>query len=134
LADDVEAVSSGLEGAQGVLGEVGAQVESAGKHLTQFQKFLTTWRLQVPRFGVSPQLGPLVGPIDEQLNRTHEELTALRSLARACVAEARPFDRLPMEEILGRINAASRHLISDNYEHTQAVFHSMGLAMPRGVR
>ncbi|MDR2380080.1 MAG: hypothetical protein LBE08_02705 [Bifidobacteriaceae bacterium] len=134
LADDVEAVASGLEGAQGVLNEVGAQVESAGAHLGQFQKFLTTWRIQVPRFGVSAQLGPLVGPIDQQLNRSHEELNALRSLAKACIAEARPFDRVPMEEILGRINHASRNLIRDNYEHTQAVFKSLGLAMPRGVR
>ncbi|MDR1118358.1 MAG: hypothetical protein LBL01_03555 [Bifidobacteriaceae bacterium] len=134
LADDVEAVASGLEGAQGVLTEVGGQVEAAGAHLSQFQKFLTNWRIQVPRFGVSAQLGPLVGPIDQQLNRTHEELTALHSLARACVAEARPFDRVPMEEILARINAASRNLIRDNYEHTQAVFNSMGLAMPEGVR
>ncbi|MDR2380580.1 MAG: hypothetical protein LBE08_05300 [Bifidobacteriaceae bacterium] len=134
LADDVETVSAGLEGAQSVLSQVGAQVESANSHLTQFQKFLTTWRIQVPRFGVSAQLGPLVGPIDQQLNRTHEELSALRTLARACIAEARPFDRAPMEEILARINTASRHLIRDNYEHTQAVFKSMGLTMPRGVR
>jgi hypothetical protein len=75
-----------------------------------------------------------VGPIDEQLNRTHEELGSLRTLARACVAEARPFDRVPLEEILSRINSSSRNLIRDNYEHTQAVFNSLGLAMPRGVR
>jgi aerotaxis receptor len=134
LADDVEAVSSGLEGAQGVLTEVGAQVEAAGSRLTQFQKFLTTWRLQVPKFGVSPQLGPLVGPIDDQLRASHAELSSLRTLAKACIAEARPFDRVPMEEILGRINTSSRNLIRDNYEHTQAVFNSLGLAMPRGVR
>ncbi|MDR2454294.1 MAG: hypothetical protein LBD51_07095 [Bifidobacteriaceae bacterium] len=134
LADDVEAVASGLESAQRVLNDVGAQVESASGHLNKFQKFLTTWRIQVPRFGVSAQLGPLVGPIDKQLNRSHEELKALRALAHACIAEARPFDRVPMEEILGRINTASRNLIHENYEHTQAVFNSMGLAMPRGVR
>ncbi|MDR0592442.1 MAG: hypothetical protein LBG60_04110 [Bifidobacteriaceae bacterium] len=134
LADDVEAVSAGLEGAQQVLTDVGRHVESAGASLGQFQKFLSAWRIQVPKYGVSAQLGPLVGPIDEQLHRSHEELSALRELAKACVDEARPFDRVPMEEILGRINHASRHLISENYDHTQAVFNSLGLAMPRGVR
>ncbi|MDR0625952.1 MAG: hypothetical protein LBG11_01620 [Bifidobacteriaceae bacterium] len=134
LADDVEAVSSGLEGAQQVLADVGRHVESAGASLGQFQKFLSAWRIQVPRYGVSAQLGGLVGPIDGQLHRSHEELGALRDLARACIAEARPFDRVPMEEILGRINAASRHLISENYDHTRAVFNSLGLAMPRGVK
>ncbi|MDR2374714.1 MAG: hypothetical protein LBD77_11630 [Bifidobacteriaceae bacterium] len=134
LADDVEAVSSGLEGAQQVLTDVGRHVELAGASLGQFQKFLSAWRIQVPRYGVSNQLGPLVGPIDGQLHRSHEELSALRELAKVCVDEARPFDRVPMEEILGRINAASRHLISDNYDHTQAVFNSMGLVMPKGVR
>ncbi|MDR1633499.1 MAG: hypothetical protein LBS27_00940 [Bifidobacteriaceae bacterium] len=134
LADDVEAVSSGLEGAQQVLTDVGRHVESAGASLGQFQKFLSAWRIQVPKYGVSPQLGHLVGPIDERLHESHEELSSLRSLARACIDEARPFDRVPMEEILGRINAAARHLISDNYDHTQAVFNSMGLVMPRGVR
>jgi hypothetical protein len=134
LADDVAAVASGLEGAQRVLTDVGQHVESAGAQLGRFQKFLTNWRVQVPKFGVSAQLGPLVGPIDEQLHRSHEELTSLRSLAKACVAEARPFDRAPLEEILGRINAPSRHLISENVEHTKAVFNSMGLAMPKGVQ
>jgi hypothetical protein len=134
LADDVEAVSSGLEGAQQVLSDVGRHVESAGASLGQFQKFPSAWRIQVPKYGVSAQLGPLVGPIDQQLHRSHEELGALRELAKACVDDARPFDRVPMEEILGRINAASRHLISENYDHTQAVFNSLGLAMPRGVR
>ncbi|MDR2567383.1 MAG: hypothetical protein LBC97_15240 [Bifidobacteriaceae bacterium] len=134
LADDVEAVSSGLEGAQQVLTDVGRHVESAGASLGQFQKFLSAWRIQVPKYGVSAQLGPLVGPIDERLHKSHEELSSLRSLAKACVDEARPFDRAPLEEILGRINATARHLISDNYDHTQAVFNSMGLVMPRGVR
>ncbi|MDR1440947.1 MAG: hypothetical protein LBJ02_00895 [Bifidobacteriaceae bacterium] len=134
LADDVEAVSSGLEGAQQVLTDVAQHVESAGASLGQFQKFLSAWRIQVPRYGVSSHLGPLVGPIDQQLHRSHEELSSLRNLARACVAEARPFDRVPMEEILGRINAASRHLISDNYDQTQAVFNSIGLVMPKGAR
>ncbi|MDR3107578.1 MAG: hypothetical protein LBU05_05205 [Bifidobacteriaceae bacterium] len=134
LADDVEAVSAGLEGAQQVLTDVGRHVESAGASLGQFQKFLSAWRIQVPKYGVSAQLGSLVGPIDQQLHRSHEELGALRDLAETCVDEARPFDRVPMEEILGRINAASRHLISENYDHTQAVFNSLGLAMPRGVR
>jgi aerotaxis receptor len=134
LADDVEAVSAGLEGAQQVLTDVARHVDESWGSLGQFQKFLSAWRIQVPKYGVSLQLGPLVGPIDEQLHRSHEELSSLRDLAKACVAEARPFDRVPMEEILGRINAASRHLISDNYDHTQAVFNSMGLAMPKGVR
>jgi aerotaxis receptor len=134
LADDVEAVAAGLHGAEAVLTQVGQQVETAGAGLAQFQKILATWRIQVPRYGVSQQLGSLVGPIDQQLHRSHQELGTLRQLAQACIAEAHPFDPVPLEESLARVNHASRNLIRDHYEHTQTVFQSMGLAMPRGVR
>jgi aerotaxis receptor len=112
LTEDVLGLARELEAAGSSLVNVASEVDACSAEFGQFQKLLTAWRLQVPRYGMSRTLGPLVGPIDAQLSRGHEELAALRSLAGQCVDEARPVDHRALQRPIDRISEATATLLA----------------------
>ncbi|MDR0593864.1 MAG: PAS domain-containing protein [Bifidobacteriaceae bacterium] len=112
LSDDVGTLTLDLDSATTTLAEVSAEVEACSAQFGQFQKLLTAWRLQVPRYGLSRRLEPLVGPIDEQLARGHGELAALRGLAAQCSGAAEPVDGAPLQDSIDRISRLADGLLA----------------------
>ncbi|GIG36873.1 PAS domain-containing protein [Cellulomonas pakistanensis] len=110
LRDDLTAATVELAAAAGVLRGVGGDLESAHDRLRRTDRFLATWRVQVPRYQVSRQLAPYVSPIDGRLRMSHEQLAAMRDLAQECEREARPFDDTALRGLVGRIARAADEL------------------------
>lgn len=107
LRDDLAGARQGLEDGAAVLRRVGLGLELAHVRLRRTDRFLATWRVQVPRYQVSRQLAPYVSPIDGRLRMSHEQLTALRDLAERCAAEAEPFDDAALRALVDRVAAAA---------------------------
>ncbi|MBW0255853.1 PAS domain-containing protein [Cellulomonas sp. PS-H5] len=110
LRDDLATANRDLADGGAVLRRVGAGLEVAHDRLRRTDRFLATWRVQVPRYQVSRQLAPYVSPIDGRLRMSHEQLAALRDLADRCAAEAQPFDDGPLRVLVDRVAAAARGL------------------------
>lgn len=89
LCDDMDALTRTTRSRLRAVREAS---ELACDQLARFQTFLSTWRLQVPRFGVSAELGPHVGPVDGHLGTGRTRIAALRELAERCVAGGGPVD------------------------------------------
>jgi len=89
----------GLQALARDLGEVQTQMRT-------FQRQLATWRLLVPRYGLSRQLDPFTGPIDGQLNSGLRQIGALREIVAQCQAVAQPVDDAPMAAAVGAVTAA----------------------------
>ena len=112
LRDDLTAATAELAAAAGALHGVGADLTSAHDRLRRTDRFLATWRVQVPRYQVSRQLAPYVSPIDGRLRMSHEQLAAMRELAQECAQEARPFDDTALRGLVGRIARAADELLA----------------------
>jgi aerotaxis receptor len=110
LADDVVSLSRQLDGASADLSQTSEEIGACGAQFGQFQKLLATWRLLVPRYGLSQTLGPMVAPIDRQLSDGLDQVGRLRDLARACVEESHTVDTEALLEPINRIAAAVRSL------------------------
>lgn len=106
LREDLEGMAGAAETAARALDAVGADIEQAREQLAGFRTFLSTWRIQVPRYGVARQLGGHVGPVDDHLARGHGRIAALRELAVQCVAAAQPVDRTALSAAVQRIRQA----------------------------
>jgi aerotaxis receptor len=111
LSDDVQQLSQDMAETGAILRRVALEIDSCTAQFGQFQKLLSTWRLQVPRYGLSNTLGPLVGPIDAQLNASHDQLANLRRLAGQCSAEAKPFDNEALFGPISRISHIAGSLV-----------------------
>lgn len=112
LRDDLTAATAELAAAAGVLRAVGTDLEQAHDRLRRTDRFLATWRVQVPRYQVSRQLAPYVSPIDGRLRMSHEQLGAMRDLAQACEREARPFDDTALRGLVDAIARAAEGLLA----------------------
>lgn len=88
-----------------------ADIERAVAGLERFQWFLSTWRIQVPRYGVSRQLAGYVAPLDAQLHEGMDLLSALHVLIARCREEARPFDAGRFADVVGRIRHAAQQVV-----------------------
>lgn len=110
LEDDLTAATVDLADGAAELRLVAADLDGAHDHLRRTDRFLATWRVQVPRYQVSRQLAPYVSPIDGRLRMSHEQLTSLRELARRCASEAEPFDDQPLRLLVRRIADAAAGL------------------------
>lgn len=103
LDSGVRDATTGLTWACEELDATRADIERAVADLERFQWFLSTLRIQVPRYGVSRQLAGYVGPLDAQLHEGMDLLVALRVLIDRCRQEARPFEAGRLAEIVERI-------------------------------
>lgn len=110
VQEDVDALAATGESTARRLAAVRDDVEATRRRLEQFRTFLSTWRLQVPRYGVTRELGSHVGPIDDHLTRGHGRIAALRHLADQCLAEATPLDSAALIGPLWRITSAAEAL------------------------
>ncbi|WP_158376061.1 PAS domain-containing protein [Cellulosimicrobium cellulans] len=110
LRDDLATARQDLADGAAVLRRVGLGLEVAHERLRRTDRFLATWRVQVPRYQVSRQLAPYVSPIDGRLRMSHEQLAALRDLAERCADEARPFDDAALSALVDRVADAARGL------------------------
>jgi aerotaxis receptor len=110
LEDDLTAATVDLADGADVLRLVAADLDGAHDRLRRTDRFLATWRVQVPRYQVSRQLAPYVSPIDGRLRMSHEQLTELRELARRCASESEPFDDGPLRLLVRRIADAAAGL------------------------
>jgi aerotaxis receptor len=111
LEDDLTAASVDLADGADALRLVSADLDGAHDRLRRTDRFLATWRVQVPRYQVSRQLAPYVSPIDGRLRMSHEQLTSLRDLAHRCAAESQPFDDGPLRLLVHRIAVAAAGLV-----------------------
>jgi hypothetical protein len=112
LRDDLTGATAELAAAAGVLRAVGGDLEAAHDRLRRTDRFLATWRVQVPRYQVSRQLAPYVSPIDGRLRMSHEQLGAMRDLAQECEREARPFDDTALRGLVDAIARATEGLLA----------------------
>ncbi|HUX68910.1 MAG TPA: PAS domain-containing protein [Cellulomonadaceae bacterium] len=110
LEEGTENVTASLTRTNAELRDVADRVIDAEARLHEFQHLLATWRLLVTRYQMSRQLGPHVGPIDDQLRAGSEQLISLRNLARQCLAEALPYDTERLREPVGRVARAGDDL------------------------
>ncbi|WP_130414270.1 PAS domain-containing protein [Xylanimonas ulmi] len=92
LSDDLSRMADAAEATSRRLGLIRQDVDRAREELEGYRVFLSTWRIQVPRYGVARQVGPHVGPIDSHLRRGHDRIADLRALAQQCEANATPVD------------------------------------------
>lgn len=122
LQEDLDALTASGERSARQLAAVRDEVEATRGRLEQFRTFLSTWRLQVPRYGVTQQLGPHVGPIDDLLARGHGRIAALRRLAEQCVAQAAPVDAAALVGPLWRLTDLVATLRTDT--DTDAATHA----------
>ncbi|QAY64552.1 hypothetical protein ET495_16575 [Xylanimonas allomyrinae] len=98
-ADEVASTTEGLQTMSRDIGEVEREMRS-------FQRQLATWRLLIPRYGLSQRLDPFTEPIDAQLAFGLDQIGALRALAGQCVAASRPFDVAPMAAAVQAVRSA----------------------------
>jgi aerotaxis receptor len=98
-AREVILTTEGLRSLAQDLGEVEGEMRN-------FQRQLATWRLLIPRYGLSRRLDPFTGPIDVQLNSGLNQIGDLRKLAGECVASAQPFNTAPMAAAVGAVTRA----------------------------
>ena len=110
LEEGTENVSASLTDTSAELRDAADQVIDAETRLQEFQHLLATWRLLVTRYQMSRQLGPHVGPIDDQLRAGSDQLSSLRNLARQCLAEAQPYDTARLRTPVARVARASEDL------------------------
>ncbi|MDR1441395.1 MAG: PAS domain-containing protein [Bifidobacteriaceae bacterium] len=132
LSDDIASMAQELELMGRSLGDVARQIDASSGQFGQFQKLLTAWRIQVPRYGMSQTLGPLVGPIDARLSHGHEELAALKSLAVQCEREARPVDRAALQQPIDAIAQVTSRLLAGPSRGPGGPFSGSGRAAPPG--
>lgn len=122
LSDDLDALTGSTEEMSRRLDAIGVDIERAREQLEGFRTFLSTWRIQVPRYGVTRQLGGHVAPIDGHLGRGHGRIAALRELAQQCVASSHPVDSAALVGPVWRIMRATDALLGG----------ASGAAMPTG--
>ncbi|MCL2455544.1 MAG: PAS domain-containing protein [Micrococcales bacterium] len=81
------------------------------REMRTFQRQLATWRLLIPRFGLSRRLDPFAQPIDAQLNSGLRQVAAVRQLANQCLAVSKPFDAGPISAALHAVRTAREAVI-----------------------
>lgn len=107
LSEDIRTVATDMVRTNETLQTVGTAVDTAAELLRTFQRTMSTWRLLVPRYGLSRTLDPYVAPIDQQLNQGHSQMGQLRGIAAQCLDVARPFDPGPMGQAIDYIGAVN---------------------------
>ena len=110
LAEEIAVLERSLAVVNAALHTVSARIEEAAQSLQEFQRGMARWRLLVPRYGATQELGPHIGSIDAQLDVGHARMAGLRALAGQCVAQAHPFDPRPTQAAIDRITRAGARL------------------------
>lgn len=111
LAEEIAALETALTSVNAALHTVSARIEEAAQSLQEFQRDMARWRLLVPRYGATRELGPFISPIDAQLDVGHARMAGLRDLAAQCVAQAHPFDPAPTQTAIRRITEAGARIL-----------------------
>ncbi len=86
------------------------------ERMREFQRLLATWRLLIPRYGLSQRLDPFTRPIDQQLAAGLTHLVRVRQLSTKCVAAARPIDPKPLADAVSAIDRARLALAAHSGE------------------
>ncbi|WP_088313937.1 PAS domain-containing protein [Kineosporia sp. R_H_3] len=107
LRAGVEEVSSSALRVNTDLLEVGHLVETAGGLVDEFRGFLGQWRILVMRHRLGAALREHVGPIDDQLGATWDQLARLRELGAHCRRAVVTVDTAAMESELGLVRHAA---------------------------
>ncbi|MBI4943467.1 MAG: histidine kinase, partial [Actinobacteria bacterium] len=107
LRAGVEDVSSSALRVNTDLVEVGHLVETAGGLVDEFRGFLGQWRILVMRHRLGAALREHVGPIDDQLGATWDQLARLRELGAHCRRAVVTVDTAAMESELGLVRLAA---------------------------
>lgn len=128
LNEGTEAVVREMDQANARLQGVAEYVESVGGQLREFQRFLSTWRIMVPKFGLSRQLDPYVAPIDAQLQNGHNQIARVRSLAARCLDEVQPFEREPLMEPIREMMLTAQSV--KRGQHVQSTPSTRGISFP----
>ena len=89
-----------------VLEDVADALIEVQEKMLEFQRHLATWRLLIPRYGLSAQLDPYTGPIDGQLNAGLTLIGQVRELAQQCVTSSRRLDAEPLSSAVHAVVAA----------------------------
>lgn len=89
-----------------VLDDVADALTEVQDRMLEFQRLLATWRLLIPRYGLSRQLDPYTAPIDGQLNAGIALIGQVRELAHRCVIGGRRLDAEPLSRAVGAVVAA----------------------------
>lgn len=89
-----------------VLDDVADALTEVREKMLEFQRHLATWRLLIPRYGLSRQLDPYTGPIDGQLNAGMTLIGQVHEVAQQCVTSARRLDAEPLARAVRAVVAA----------------------------
>lgn len=87
--------------------EAGRLVEAAGVLVDEFRGFLGQWRILVMRHRLGAALREHVGPIDEQLGATWDQLAHLRDLGAHCRRAVVTVDSEALQEALVQVRGAA---------------------------
>ena len=106
LEETVTTVTRETAMTHAVLEDVADALIEVQEKMLEFQRHLATWRLLIPRYGLSAQLDPYTGPIDGQLNAGLTLIGQVRELAQQCVASSRRLDAEPLSNAVHAVVAA----------------------------
>lgn len=106
LEETVIAVTQETAMTHAVLDDVADALIEVQERMLEFQRHLATWRLLIPRYGLSRQLDPYTGPIDVQLNAGLTLIGQVHALAQQCVTSARGLDAGPLSRAVSAVVAA----------------------------
>ncbi|GIG26159.1 PAS domain-containing protein [Cellulomonas denverensis] len=103
LDEDVTALTEDMAAVSVLLTELRDHVDRGSGELRELRRGLASWRLLVPRYGVTRELDGGIEPVDRHLDLSHEQLLTLAALARQCAADAEPMDPAALRAAIGTI-------------------------------
>ncbi len=115
LSSDLDGLSESTEATSARLGTIRRDVERAREKLERFRTFMSTWRIQVPRYGVAHRLGGHVEPIDAHLRQGHGRIADLRALTQQCEANAGPVSTAELVGPVWRILEATGGVVGGRH-------------------